>query len=110
MKIDFDKIKETHTMAFRGGEGLFDRRIFEDERVKIMYSTLRPGASIGLHSHEDNCEVMFVISGEGHFFDNGEEEVVRQGQCHYCAKGHEHRVENRTDHDLLFLAVVAEHH
>lgn len=109
MLIDFDKIAETHAVDFRGGHGIFDRRIFEDPRVKIMYSTLRPGASTGLHRHEQNCEIMFVVSGEGHFYDNGEEEVLHAGQCHYCAMGHEHYVENQTDHDLLFLAIVAEH-
>ena len=110
MLIDFDKIAETHAVDFRGGHGVFDRRIFEDPRVKIIYSTLRPGASTGLHRHEQNCEIMFVVSGEGHFYDNGEEEVLHAGQCHYCAMGHEHYVENQTDHDLLFLAIVAEHH
>ena len=64
MLIDFDKIAETHAVDFRGGHGIFDRRIFEDPRVKIMYSTLRPGASTGLHRHEQNCEIMFVVSGE----------------------------------------------
>ena len=54
MIIDFDKIPEVHQMNFKGGEGPLDTRNFADDKVKIMYSTLRPGASSGIHKHEGN--------------------------------------------------------
>ena len=62
MIIDFEKIAEIHQEGFKGGKGLLDTRNYVDEKVKIMYSTLRPGASSGLHTHEGNCEVIFLIS------------------------------------------------
>ena len=34
-----------------------------------MYSTLRPGASTGLHTHEGNCEIIYVVSGTATFHD-----------------------------------------
>lgn len=52
MKIDFDRIREAHLEGFKGGNGKLDTRNFVDDKVKIMYSTLRPGASSGLHTHE----------------------------------------------------------
>ena len=55
MKIDFDRIREAHLEGFKGGNGKLDTRNFVDDKVKIMYSTLRPGASSGLHTHEGNC-------------------------------------------------------
>ena len=55
MVIDFDKIPEVKQMDFKGGKGALDTRNFEYEHVKIMYSTLRPGARSGLHKHEQNC-------------------------------------------------------
>ena len=63
MIIDFEKIAEIHQEGFKGGKGLLDTRNYVDEKVKIMYSTLRPGASSGLHTHEGNCEVIFLVSG-----------------------------------------------
>ena len=39
MVIDFDKIPEVKQMDFKGGKGALDTRNFEDEHVKIMYST-----------------------------------------------------------------------
>ena len=91
MVIDFDDIKECRTMNFKGGKGPLDSRTFSDDNVKIMYSTLRPGSSTGLHTHNDTTE------------------VVRVGQCHYCPEGHSHYMENLTDHDLVYLAIVPQH-
>ena len=55
MVIDFEKIAEAHLEGFKGGQGKLDTRNYVDDKVKIMYSTLRPGASTGLHTHEGNC-------------------------------------------------------
>lgn len=50
MVIDFEKIAEAHLEGFKGGKGKLDTRNFVDDKVKIMYSTLRPGATTGLHT------------------------------------------------------------
>ena len=43
MVIDFEKIAEAHLEGFKGGQGKLDTRNYLDDKVKIMYSTLRPG-------------------------------------------------------------------
>ena len=96
MVIDFEKIAEAHLEGFKGGQGKLDTRNYVDDKVKIMYSTLRPGASTGLHTHEGNCEIIYVVSGTATF--------------HYCPMNHAHYMENLTDHDLVYLAIVPEHH
>lgn len=110
MIIDFDKIKELHQIGFKGGRGALDTRNYVDGKVKIMYSTLRPGASSGLHKHEGNSEIIFVISGELTFHYDDTVEVARVGQVHYCPMGHSHYMENLTDHDAVYFAIVPEHH
>lgn len=106
MIIDFEKIAEAHTEGFKGGEGKLDTRNYVDDRARIMYSTLRPGARSGEHRHEGTFEVIYVLSGELTFCYDGQEEVCRVGQAHYCPEGHTHAFENRTDHDALYLAIV----
>ena len=67
MIIDFEKIAEAHLTGFKGGKGHLDTRNHVDDNVKIMYSTLRPGASSGLHVHEGNSEIIFVVKiGRAH--------------------------------------------
>lgn len=106
MVIDFEKIAEAHLEGFKGGQGKLDTRNYVDDKVKIMYSTLRPGASTGLHTHEGNCEIIYVVSGTATFHYDDTVEEVRQGQVHYCPMNHAHYMENLTDHDLVYLAIV----
>lgn len=108
MIIDFDKIKEAHLQGFKGGKGPLDTRNYVDDQVKIMYSTLRPGSSTGLHTHTGNCEIIYVISGVATFHYDGGVEECHVGQVHYCPDGHNHYMENLTDHDLVYLAIVPE--
>lgn len=110
MIIDFESIPEAHLTGFKGGEGHLDTRNYVDGHIKIMYSSLRPGASSGLHTHEGNSEIIFVISGTLTFHYDGVVETCRAGQCHYCPMGHSHYMENLTDHDAVYFAVVPEHH
>ncbi len=109
MIIDFEKIAETHINGFKGGKGELATRNFVDEKMKIMYSTLRPGATTGIHTHEGNCEVVYIISGTATFHYDGVTEELRAGQVHYCPMGHSHYMENLTDHDMVYFAVVASH-
>jgi len=64
MIIDFKDIAEVRINGFKGGQGELDTRNFADEKVKIMKSILKLGASSGLHTHERNCEVMYILKGE----------------------------------------------
>lgn len=109
MVIDFDKIAEAHIDGFKGGQGSLDTRNYVDDDMRIMYSTLRPGAMTGLHTHEGNCEVVYVVSGVATFHYDDTIEEVHVGQVHYCPQGHTHYMENRTDHDLVYLAIVPIH-
>ena len=62
MVIDFDEIAEVHQMNFKGGNGPLDTRNYTDDKVKIMYSTLRPGASTGLHTHTSKTARSYMLS------------------------------------------------
>ncbi len=110
MKIDFNLIDEVAIEGFKGGQGTLLTRNYVDDRCKIMRSVLKPGASSGLHAHEGNCEVVYIIKGTATFHYDGVTETVGEGQAHYCPMNHSHYMENLTDADLLYLAIVPEHH
>ncbi len=106
MKIDLKGMQFQSNAAFKGGEGVFDVKTAGDGDCKIMYGRLRNGSSIGLHRHVGNCEVIYVVAGEGEMFCEGERETLRVGDCHYCPDGTEHTLRNDRDEDLEFFAVV----
>lgn len=110
MIIDFNDIEEAVVMNFKGGEGELRTRNFADGKNKIMFSHLKPGAWTGMHTHTGNSEIIYVVSGKGYFkYDDGTERIAA-GQVHYCPVGHSHSMINDGEEDLIYFAIVPEHH
>lgn len=110
MKIDFKQFEEMAIPHFKGGEGQYLVKQFADEKVKIMLGKLASGSSIGMHSHETNSEIIYILSGVASFICDGKEEVLMPGEVHYNPMGKTHTLMNKGENDLLFFAVVPEHH
>ena len=114
MKIDFNSINESIFPNFKGGEKEFAANRFYDGTNRIFKGCLEPGATIGVHTHEDSCEVIFITGGSGSVFERTSEcediiRPVKEGDCLYCPKGHTHSLMNSSEEgDLTFLAVVAQ--
>lgn len=75
--IDFKDIEETVINNFYGGKGDIYCRMFKDENGKILVSRVPAKSSIGLHKHEYNSEIVYVISGEIKCILDGKEEIVK---------------------------------
>ena len=58
------------------------------------------------HTHEDSCEIIYVLSGTASIVCDGVSETVEAGQAHYCPKGSTHVMKNNGDRDLVVFAVV----
>ena len=110
MVIDFKEIEEQVIHGFKGGAGEVDMRSFADDKCKMMLTTLKPGASSGLHLHEQNSEVIYVQKGTLTFHYDDAIEEVQAGQVHYCPMGHSHYMENLTEQDVIYFGIVPEHH
>ena len=110
MIIDFNGIEEEALMNFKGGEGELDTRNYVDGKNKIMMSRLKPGASSGYHAHVGNSEIVYIISGTGHFIYDGASEPFSAGSVHYCPMGHSHSMHNDGTADVVYFAIVPEHH
>lgn len=106
MTADYSKIEWTANPAFKGGEGVFYNKVFTDGVNKMMQGKLEPGSSIGYHKHEGNCEMIFILEGEGKVLYDDGEEAVKPGVCHYCPEGHSHSLINNGTKDLVFYAIV----
>ncbi len=110
MIIRFTEMEPTRNEKFKGGEGALDAKMFWDGKNRILHGCLEPGSSIGYHAHETSSEIIYVLSGEGTVLMDGETETVAAGDCHYCPQGHSHSMINRGPQNLIFFAVVPEHH
>ena len=108
MKIMFDQMNDTVLEHFNGGEGQFIAKMFNDGKCKILHGLLKPGCSIGMHTHVTSSEVIYVLSGEGKMYMGDEVETLTAGDCHYCPLGQSHSFVNESQEDLVFFAVVPE--
>lgn len=96
----------------RGGTGdLTFSHVFSPEQLGNRASmfaviTLRPGESIGIHSHDTNGEAYLILSGRLMVTDDGVEKELCPGDAEFCADGHTHGVRNHTKETASFLAVI----
>ena len=70
-------------------------------RIKIP-----PNSSIGLHKHEGEFEIFYILSGRGLFHDNGKDVPIQAGDVCFTDSGESHSIENTSDEDLELLAAI----
>ena len=61
MILDLQHISETPIHNFKGGDGMVYTRMYSDDLNRIMLGRLTPGSSIGMHTHETNSEIVYVL-------------------------------------------------
>lgn len=108
MIIDFERIPVSVIEGFKGGQKHIAAHMYADDKVRVLHGMLVPGASIGMHTHDTNCEMIYVVSGQGRVLIDGSTERVRAGECHYCPKGHTHSLINDSEENLVFIGFVPE--
>lgn len=97
----------------RGGKGQVEfRHIVSEQELNghgSMYAqvVLKPGCSIGWHQHVGNTEPYFILEGQGTFVDSdGSRIEVGPGDVCYIEVGQSHALENNSDGDLVFMALI----
>ena len=73
---------------------------------KFSKMIIPAGASIGRHAHDTDAEVYYVLKGEIVVTDNDKTFVLRQGEAMWTSQGDTHSVENKTNADAEFLAII----
>lgn len=97
----------------RGGTGKahFEHIVSKEEMNGHgrLYARIRlePGASIGFHEHIGDTEPYFILEGYGIFVDNdGTRTAVGPGDVCYIEVGQGHAIENNSEEDLVFMALI----
>ncbi len=105
-------IKDERMEKARGGVGFMMTKalISGDEFCgkgrMFNHSVLEPGSSVGVHKHEGDIEVYYILEGEGTYNDNGKAVPVSAGDVTYCKDGEVHGLENTSKANLEFIALI----
>lgn len=112
MVINPNSMRTERITNMRNGKGEVDilhliekQSLFGKARLFAKLS-VKPGSSIGLHKHENEFEIFYVLSGKGLFNDNGNIIPVQAGDICFTAPGETHSIENTTQQDLELLATI----
>lgn len=69
--------------------------------------TLPPDCSVGLHRHEDDEELYYIVSGHGSYIrNNGEREDIGPGDVTLTRKGERHSIIADKNEPIVFFAVI----
>lgn len=96
----------------RGGQGVATVKhlLNADEMLGkgrlFAQNTLPPGASIGLHRHQGDIEVYYVLSGSGVYRNNDQSFPIGPGDLTQVDDQNQHSIENTGDVPLVFIALI----
>jgi glyoxylate utilization-related uncharacterized protein len=79
-----------------------------DSCLRFLHeTTLPPGTSIGLHEHEGNEEIYFVVEGKGEMTVDGETAIMEPGDVCLTKSGSSHTFRNIGNTDLRIIVIEA---
>ncbi len=67
---------------------------------------LKPGSSLGTHTHQGEEEIITVLKGTATYDDNGTVKTVTTGDVCICLNGQTHSIANASDTETLELFAV----
>ncbi|MGI6778091.1 MAG: cupin domain-containing protein [Acetivibrionales bacterium] len=96
----------------RGGKGNVEiNHIFKEDELNgkcrlFAKITLNEGCSIGLHEHDDEEEIYYIMKGKAMVEDNGVKQELSAGDAVLTGGGASHYIENIGDEALEIMAVI----
>jgi len=97
----------------RGGDGeILIQHIWEPEKElrsnTRMFAklTVNPGCSIGTHSHDQEEEIFYILSGKAEFSDNGTVVTLAPGDTARTGGGESHSIRNIGTDPLELIAFI----
>lgn len=106
MIINFQDIKPNIVQNMRNGEGEVELTKYVDDVNSIVKIRIKKDCSIGWHIHENDQEIIYVISGKGICIEDDKQYELVNGMVNYCAKGKNHSIKNIYEEDLVLFAVI----
>ena len=105
--IENEKLENSH-----GGKGKYEVRTlfdsgFDSSMSYIREVVLHSGSTIGIHPHEGDEEIYYVISGEGEMIVDDETRPVKPGDTVLTKSGSRHGLINTSNQDLKIFVVCA---
>ena len=97
----------------RGGAGEVQMRFLVNGAEELYgkgklfnHMVMEPGVSVGLHAHDGDNEIYYILTGTGEYNDNGTIVTVKAGDVCICNDGETHALINTGSEVMEFIALV----
>lgn len=96
----------------KGGKGyvtvinFFETEDFLGKGRLYGKSIIRPGNSIGYHTHQGDQEAYFILKGKALYKENGKDTVLEPGDLAICRDGESHSIEASGEEDLEYIMLI----
>ncbi len=107
-----NELQQVRQPEMKGGAGALETTHFlqadefHGKGRLFAHGRLRPGSSVGLHRHEKDFEVYYILHGHGMYNDDGTIQPVGPGDVTICPEGRSHALDNTGDEDLEYIALI----
>lgn len=107
-----NEMKCLEVKNLKGGDGtvllrhILDKEQMDGKANMCAVVTLKKGCGLGVHSHNPDAEIYYVLDGRLTVTDNGETKYLEAGDVMYTAHGDSHSARNDEEKDLKMLAIV----
>lgn len=75
----------------------------------FAHTTVYPGSSIGFHTHTNESETYYILSGSGKYNDNGTLIDIVPGSVYFCGDGEGHGIE-AINEPIEMIALILYNH
>ena len=96
----------------RDGKGEVEQLFILDETNMAKHSrlfsfmNLKPGCSIGEHTHHNETEYYYILAGSGFVVEKDGVKRVEKGDVVITGNNESHSIENDGPDDLSFIAII----
>jgi len=106
------ELKVTVNQNMRDGEGsiiirnIADKTEMHDKARLFARIIIKPGCSIGYHTHENESETYYILSGTASYDDNGTQTELSPGDVTITPAGQGHAIANKGTEDVELIALI----
>lgn len=107
---------ETKPAPFQGVGEITVRSLLNDSEEMygkgrvFAHTTVYPGSKIGYHTHNNESETYYILSGTAKLSDNGQEVILGPGDVAFTGDREGHSIEAIGPEPVEMIALILYHH
>lgn len=110
IKAIYQQVKQSGHLSYKTGSTVYrpwgHYTVFnQGKNYKVKQVVIHPKGVLSLQHHKFRSEHWIIVQGTAHVTKSEQQYVVNENESTYIARGQKHRVENRSNEELIMIEV-----